>query len=236
VERAQAEEVMTTTQRVDKRGPLSTEILERAWMRLRRLIPGLPPAVMLPMDAAGRRRQWGHFAPSTWQVRGPKHAHEVAINPMLFSAPDALLATLIHEAAHALLYATAPSGCPVGGVSADGYYHRREFRDACRTLGLDCRYLNGRYGWTLTYWPDTGVPARYARVLALLARLPLGGGRGVPRRVQGRSTPASGQARLQCACEPTRAIYVAKAQAGRGGIVCTFCQSEFRAPAPAALV
>jgi hypothetical protein len=82
VERAQEEEVMTTTQRVDKRGPLSTEILERAWMRLRRLIPGLPPAVMLPMDAAGRRRQWGHFAPSTWQVRGPKHAHEVAINPM----------------------------------------------------------------------------------------------------------------------------------------------------------
>ena len=38
---------------------------------------------------------------------------------------------------------------------------------------LKCRFLNGRYGWTLTDWHDTGVPARYQRVLTLLARLPL---------------------------------------------------------------
>lgn len=222
-----------TTQQVRKRASLSTHILERAWARLRREIPGLPAAVLLPLDADGRRRRRGHFAPSAWRVRGPRNAHEVAISPRLFSTPEAVLATMVHEAAHAWLYATDQSDRHVAGVGRDGYYHRREFRDACRTLGLRCEFLNRRYGWTLTDWPDTGAPTRYRGLLALLARLPLGGGGGVPpRRVESRPTPPSGQARLQCGCCPVRTIYVARSQAERGGIACTFCRAEFRTAAP----
>jgi hypothetical protein len=182
-----------TTQRVHKRGSLSSQILERAWTRLREIIPGLPPAVMLPMDAEGRRHKWGHFAPSTWRVRGPRHAHEVAISPQLFSRPEALLATMVREVVHAWLYATQRSNLHIGGVSVkDRYYHRHEFRDACKRVGLDCRYLNGRYGWTLTGWPESGVPERYRRVVALVGQLPLGSGNGVVRRVEGNRTPVSG--------------------------------------------
>ena len=225
-----------TTQRVRTRGSLSSQVLERAWTRLRRLIPGLPPAVMLPMDADGRRRKRGHFAPSSWSVRGPRHAHEVAISPQLFNSPEALLATMVHEAVHALLYATDHSNVHIGGVSLKSkYYHRREFRNGCRGLGLVCDYLNGRYGWTLTGWPETGVPTQYRRVLALLAQLPRGSGSGVPRRVEGKPTPASGQVRLRCACDPSRTIHVARSQAGRGGIVCTVCQSVFREAVPQAV-
>ncbi len=217
------------TQRVQRRGSLSSHILERGWSRLRRIIPGLPGAVMLPMDAGARRHRLGHFAPSSWRVRGPRHAHEVAISPLLFSSPEALLETLVHEAVHAWLYATAVSSAHVGGVSVkDRYYHRREFRDACLKVGLECRYLNGRYGWTLTRWPETGVPEVYRPVLKLVAKLPLGGGNGVPAQVDGRPTPPSGQVALRCTCEPLRTIRVARRQYEPGGIVCTRCHSEFK--------
>ena len=219
------------TQRVRERGSRSTRILERAWERLREVISGLPAAVIVPMDARSRRRARGHFAPSTWRVRGPRHAHEVAISPELFSTPDALLATMVHEAVHALLYANDQTGRHIGGVSRDGYYHRREFRNACRTLGLECEYLNGRYGWTITHWPPAGVPERYRAVVALLARLPFGGGRGVVRRHAGRPTPVSGQVRLQCRCVPARTVYVARSQAARGGIVCSVCRNTFEGAA-----
>jgi hypothetical protein len=221
-----------TTQSVRKRGSLSARILERAWTRLREVMPGLPLAVMLPMDADGRLRKYGHFAPSTWRVRGPQHAHEVALSPQLFKTPEALLATMVHEAVHALLYATVISPVHIGGVSVrDRYYHRREFRDACRHVGLECRYLNGRYGWTLTDWPEGRVPEQYRQVVTILQTLPLGSGGGVVRRVEGRPTPASGHVRLHCACEPCRTIHVARKQADRGGIVCVFCQTQFTAPA-----
>jgi hypothetical protein len=222
-----------TTQRVYKRGSLSAKTLERAWICLREIIPGLPPAVVLPMDADGRHHKCGHFAPSTWRVRGPRHAHEVAISPLLFTSPNALLATMVHEAVHALLYATVNSDVHVGGVSlCDRYYHRREFRDACRRVGLDCRYLNGRYGWTLTDWPEGRVPEQYRHVVRILEKLPLGGGGGVVRGVDGRPTPISGQVRLRCGCDPVRTIHVGRRQVERGGIVCALCQSEFRVSAP----
>jgi hypothetical protein len=218
-----------TTGRVGKRGSTASRILEQAWEGLRKVIPGLPSAVLLPMDADGRRRKWGHFAPSTWRVRGPRHAHEVAISPALFSTPEELLATMLHEAVHALLYETDRSGRHIGGVSADGYYHRHEFRDACVKLGLGCWYAHGRYGWTRTGWPSEGVPARYAGVVKVLAKLPLGGGLGRRRRVEVRPTPPAGRVRLQCACAPVRAIYVARSQVERGVILCTVWQTAFQA-------
>ena len=142
------------------------------------VIPGLPRAVVIPMDARGRRAALGHFAPSTWRVHGPERAHEVAISPHLFGSPDDLLATLLHEAAHAWLYvASDDDAAHVGGVGRDRRCHRREFRDACRHLGLACEFHNGRYGWTATGWPETGVPDRYLTVLRILGQLPWGASR-----------------------------------------------------------
>ena len=128
-----------TTQRVHKRGSLSSQILERAWTRLREIIPGLPTAVMLPMDADGRRHKHGHFAPSAWRVRGPRQAHEVAISPLLFTTPEALLATMVHEAVHALLYATVNSDVHVGGVSV---------RDRVTTIAMNFVMPARRWGST----------------------------------------------------------------------------------------
>ncbi len=30
--------------------------------------------------------------------------------------------------------------------------------------------MNGRYGWALASWPETGVPERYAKVLEKLEK------------------------------------------------------------------
>jgi len=223
------------SQRVKTRGSTATEVLERAWSRLRGLIPGLPPAVIVVMDARSRKRSWGHFAASTWRLYGPECAHEVALSPELFHAPAALLATLVHEAVHASLYVNDPDNPRhVGGVSRDRrgylYYHRKEFRDAARKLGLQCEYRNGRYGWTLTRWPDNRVPDRYLGVLQLLEQLPWGTGNGgVPWRTAGRPVPVSGQVRMHCVCMPARTILVARSQAAVGGILCAFCSAPFTA-------
>lgn len=220
------------TQRVSKRASISSRILEQSWTAMRHIITGLPPAVLLVMDADGRRRKFGHFAPSTWRVRGEEQAHEVSLSPRLFAQPTDLLATMVHEAVHALLYATTTSSVHVAGVSVrDRYYHRREFRDECRRLGLECQYLNGRYGWTLTKWPESGVPEQYQPVLRLLERMPPGSVTRVAQRVEGRSSPESGNVRLQCRCQPERTIHVARRQAALGGFVCDFCRSEFHSPA-----
>jgi hypothetical protein len=61
------------------------------------------------------------------------------------------------------------------GCGGDGYYHREEFQQACRKLGLECEFNNRRYGWSRTRWPDAGVPAKYDTVLKLLREdIPLG--------------------------------------------------------------
>jgi hypothetical protein len=214
-------------------------VLERAWVRLRRQIPELPPAVVVVLDARSRKRRWGQFAASTWRVRGPEAAHEIAVSPELFADAAALLATLVHEAVHASLFVAEPNNPRhVGGVSPDGrgylYYHRVEFRDAARRAGLECEYLNGRYGWTLTRWPTSGVPQPYRAVLRLLERsLPWGAASGPgerPRR--GRPTPISGWVRLRCACQPARTIHVARGQAAAAAVRCDLCGGRFLPGSP----
>jgi hypothetical protein len=215
------------TQEVHRRASLATSTLERAWAELRGVIPGLPEAVIIPIDAGGRHRRLGHFAPETWRAHGRHQAHEIALSPHLFSSSKDLLATMVHEAVHALLDENDPDGPYPGGVSADRYYHRHAFRDRCLELGLACGLLNRRYGWSLTQWPAGKVPGRYRPVLEVLSKLPYGSGRGALRRRKGKPLPPSGQVRLHCSCVPVRTVYVAKSQVGKGAIVCTSCAASF---------
>jgi hypothetical protein len=113
----------------------------------------------------------GHFCESVWRTRGIESGHEVALNPKLFDSPEELLGTLLHEAAHALLFEWGMNG----GCGPDGFYHREEFRNVSRKLGLECLFNNRRYGYNITRWPKVGVPRQYQRVLKLLRReLPWG--------------------------------------------------------------
>jgi hypothetical protein len=137
---------------------------------IRKIQPSLPEVVVVIM-ASGRRRKMGHFCGSVWRTRAIESGHEVAVNPRLFDTPEELLGTLLHEAAHALLFEWGMNG----GCGPDGFYHREEFRNVCRKLGLQCVFNNKRYGYNATRWPKGRVPAEYRRVLEILRKdLPWG--------------------------------------------------------------
>jgi hypothetical protein len=123
------------------------------------------------LTASTRQTIQGHFAPCAWRAGTDKQGHELAIAPHLFDTPKELLGTLLHEAAHGLLFEWGLNG----GCGPDGYYHREEFRNVGRKLGLTCEFSNRRYGWNMTCWPNNTVPGRYRAIAALLRRdLPWG--------------------------------------------------------------
>jgi hypothetical protein len=155
----------------DRRGSMASVSLERAYGLIRKIQPCLPPAVFVVLPASTTRKL-GHFHGCAWSgEEGTDGSHEIAVHPDLFAHPEKVLATLLHEAAHALLHEWGLNG----GVGPDGYYHREEFKRVCEKIGLECRFLNRRYGWSGTAWPSAGVPDRYGAVLKLLEeKLPLG--------------------------------------------------------------
>lgn len=208
---------------IHSRGSRAASAVENAWGALRTIIDGLPQAVIVVLDLRSRRTRFGHFAPSAWRHRKDSNAHEVGISPALFDAPEELLITILHEAVHALLFEKLGHG----GCGPDGFYHRTEFRDLARELGLACEFVNNRYGWTSTGWPDSGVPDRYAPVLEILKRgLPYGASTsGRHARVVRRELPKSGHVKLLCGCG--RAIYASRASVRKGAILCGCCSREF---------
>lgn len=114
---------------VPARSSTAVEALETAWMKLREIEPAIPPAVLTFVDGRSRSRVKGYFMWSTWKKRRGA-AHEIAINPKLIQDPKHLVATLMHEAAHAILFEAGQSG----GMGSTPYYHTIAFRDQCITF------------------------------------------------------------------------------------------------------
>jgi hypothetical protein len=135
--------------------------LEEAWAELRRIQPDIPPVIILALFGRECRRR-GLFCMDAWRKRSDRQMlHEVAVHPGMFDSPRDLLVTLVHEAAHAILWEKRHDDdkhcC---GVSLSRYYHRVEFRSAAERLGLEVGFLNRRYGFSLTDWPSCGVPVK----------------------------------------------------------------------------
>jgi SprT-like family len=203
------------------RGSTAIKCIEEAWTQLRELHSHLPRAVIVLLDAATRNRRRGHFAQSAWQSHGQSKSHEIGISPALFGSPKQLLATLLHEAAHAINYEKKLSDC------SGRYYHRKEFRDMSTRLGLDCRFRNTRYGWSITGWPQNReIPPRYLPILKHLQNsLPRGSGVQPSLMTRGKRLPKTGHVRLECRCP--RSLYTNHTVADKGGISCSICNSDF---------
>jgi hypothetical protein len=208
--------------RIHDRGSRGVQALEAAWTELQHIVKGLPNVVFVSLSATNRGRR-GHFARSSWHYLKTKSAHELAINPGLFELPEEVLATMLHEAAHALL--NERSGNP--GVGHSRYYHTKEFRDCCLELGLQCSFRNTRYGFCDTDWQGKEIPDRYLPVLRILKRdLPMGTARAAHARpVRSRRLPNPGRCRLVCPCD--RVIYLGKKSAAAGPVLCGLCGQPF---------
>ena len=205
---------------IQDRSSRAAACLEQAWRELRARHRRIPPAVLLVLSAGDRKgSKLGHFSASSWKYNRALRAHEIAVSPALFASPEDLLATLLHEAAHAILHSDH------GGVSGR-YYHLATFRDVCQQLGLECQFKNTRYGWTITGWPAEGVPSIYDPALRVLRTLPPGT---EVLRPDDRASPLpkSGWVRLACRCIPERAVYTARSVASDGGVECAICGCAF---------
>jgi hypothetical protein len=212
---------------INGRGSRAVATLEEAWNELRAIVKGLPSVVFVSLDASNRRKRRGHFAGSSWRHRKSRRAHEIGISPALFASAEEVLATMLHEAAHALLFRRMG----IAGCGKDGYYHLKEFRDCCRDeLGLKCEFRNARYGYADTGWSKSGVPEQYKPVLRTLKRgLPWGSTTQVGhRRVLPKKLPCSGHVRLICSCG--RTLYTGRNMAAVGAIICGRCSRPFESP------
>lgn len=189
---------------------------------LRAIDQRVPAAVIVILAVGSRQRKRAHFARSSWSARNAARAHEVGISPLLFGDSSQLVASMLHEAVHAVLHEEGQNG----GMGSTGYYHTKVFRDCCREFGLDCQFLNTRYGWTLTDWPNGRTPRRYRDLASYLrAELPLGGNTLPRSRIGGKAPPKSGQLRISCQC---RSIYASRSVTEEGGIKCLACGQLFK--------
>lgn len=214
---------MTVT--VNKTGSATIQVLEQAWQLIRQIHPEVPEVVLVLLDVKTSRTRAGHFANSRWRVvPGRESSHEVALSPRRLADPLAVLETLLHEAAHASLWPEHR-----GGVSKDGYYHKKEFRDRCKAFGLECSFVHARYGWARTSWPSAGPSRQYRRIAVMLARELVATTSATPTLPlpPTRQVPHAGLSRLLCQCDPPRSIYASKSVQAGGGLRCQKCRGDF---------
>jgi hypothetical protein len=217
--------------KISTRISTASKCLENAWrmiMKINQRNVKLPLVVIMVLSAGDRTRKYGHLGHNTWEYRGKQRRSEVGINSLLFKTPESLLATMLHEAAHAAL-----SDNHNAGMGSSRYYHTKKFRDTCFKLGLHCEFKDTRYGWTITSWPNDRIPKQYAPVVQYLKQnLPMGTS-GSWFKPKGKTLPKSGHIRLECSCKihAENSILITKTMLKRitrkGGIRCEICKTLF---------
>ncbi len=140
------------------------KVLEDTWMEIRRWHPEIPAVVIIiASGTGGRHPRWGYHAPGRWNVAGEQRAEIMISGEGLRRTPGEVLATLLHEAAHALAHARG-----LKDTSRQGRYHNKQYKTCAEELGLAVEH-DDRTGWSAsTISPAT--EAAYARQLDALAQ------------------------------------------------------------------
>jgi hypothetical protein len=227
--------------------------LEACWAAIARHHAELPAAVVVVGAGSGSQGlwKWGHFAALRWRrLAGGDALREVLVAGEGLRRPASeVLATLLHEAAHAIADCRG-----VQDTSRDGRYHNRRYRAIAEEVGLDVE-LAPPYGHTrTTLRPETAE--RYAaQIQALEAALVVYRvAETPPARRQRLRTPAGddqdpdqqdggqlddgdagdqdgGRRRdynlLPAACACLRRIRIAPSVLAAGAITCGVCAGDF---------
>jgi hypothetical protein len=196
--------------------------------RDRREPSDLPPAAIIGGQGSGRRGGGlilGHFAADRWQRAGAppgSYVHEVLIGGegLQRSAAD-VLATLLHESAHAIARVRE-----IADTSRQGRYHNARFKALAEELGLTVE-RDPTIGWSLTTLPQP-TAERYATTIRALQRAIT-----LHRRNEPSATGDAGGTNLAPAdCGCPRRIRVAPGTLAAGPIVCAICSQPFALTGP----
>jgi curved DNA-binding protein CbpA len=198
------------------------KVLEDIWLEIRRRHPEIPRVVIIIASGTeGKQARLGHHAPGRWNVAGEQRAEIMISGEGLRRGAPAVLATLLHEAAHALAEARG-----IQDTSRQGRYHNGKFKAHAEELGLGVEH-DDRAGWSITTLP-TSTAARYTgQITALAAAITLW-----RHDEHTTTTGTTGTARrtsnfIAAACPCGRSIRVAASTLAAAPITCDACTGSF---------
>ena len=208
-------------------GPLIAA-LDDAWTAIRARHPDVPAAVLITgsgSDAGRHGLRLGHYAASRWTPGGDDDAGEL---DEIFIGGEGLargarpvLATLLHEAAHAVARTR-----DIQDTSRQGRYHNQRFKRLAEELGLHIDKHPSR-GWSTTTLPAAtarlyaATIRRLEHAITIYRRHELG----APGRPRKAPTPP-------CVCGCGRRIRVAPGVLALGAILCAICEQPFKPDKP----
>jgi curved DNA-binding protein CbpA len=121
------------------------KVLEETWLEIRRWNPEIPAVVIIIASGTdGKHPRWGHHAPGRWNVAGERLTEIMISGEGLRRTAREVLATLLHEAAHALAHARG-----LKDTSRQGRYHNTKFRACAEEAGLAVEH-DDNSGWSVT--------------------------------------------------------------------------------------
>ena len=209
--------------------------LEEAYAALKLCWPELP-AVVITVFYDRHRSVRGYFWDGQWRSQADPFLPELHIDSTILSdPPEAILKTLVHEAAHALAQSRG-----IKDTSREGRYHNQRFSELAQEMGhivepdsriglrtprLRPEWLAGRYG-PLVQTIGAASQKLWQEDYSSLVRA---GGNGYARNVV-RNLPSPPKGRLVkavCGCSPPRIIRAARNTLQAAPIRCTACGGEF---------
>jgi curved DNA-binding protein CbpA len=196
------------------------KVLEDIWLEIRRWHPDIPPAVIIIASGTdGKQTRLGHHAPGRWNVAGQQYTEIMISGEGLRRTPREVLATLLHEAAHALAHERG-----IKDTSRQGRYHNKQFKIHADELGLTVEH-DDRNGWSASTITPAAERA-YARQLEALSEAMT-----LWRHGETATGPATRRStNLLAACCPCgRSIRVAASTLAEAPITCQACDGKFQA-------
>jgi hypothetical protein len=195
--------------------------LEDAWQEIRERHTEVPDAVIVTGTGAttGRGLRLGRFSPARWETArdAPARAEIFVGGEGLARGAEAVLATLLHEAAHAIA-----AQRHVKETSRQRRYHNRRFKQLAEQVGLAVEH-HPSLGWS----PTTLAPGTQQRYAETIARLQQELTAHRQREVTHERT-AGARNLAVCACQCARRIRVARGVLAQGPIICSVCGTPFR--------
>jgi hypothetical protein len=174
-----------------------------AWERIRAEDPGVPPVTFYL--TGGRASS---CATASWEEDQPILRINLP-HGGTNQTGAAIMAWLLHHAAHASAGSTA---------SSEGRWHSEAYRDAALGLGLIVE--KGPTGWARTSLAR-GTVTRYRDEVTMINRA-MRTWEPVVSRKRGREPEG-----LRCSCDPPRQIRASAGTVARGPIICGVCEQPF---------
>ena len=199
------------------------KVLEDIWLEIRRWNPEIPPVVIIIASGTdGKHPRWGHHAPGRWNVAGEQFTEIMISGEGLRRSAREVLATLLHEAAHALADARG-----IKDTSRQGRYHNKHFKNCAEEVGLTVEH-DDKFGWSATTITPATELAYASQLQALTEAMTLWR--------HGETTAGPNARRntnlIAAICPCGRSIRVAVSTLAEAPITCQACDQDFQAKNP----